>query len=293
MFCGIMRWVIDFAAVSVIRWGPMVLGRIMEWVTNPPCYSACPICAWRYAVQTKITYVVECREPPGHDWVRLASDVEETQLKVTKFTRKKDYYYRYGPHSKVHICLDLPCFYSWNGFFTICVVFQDTSCQWIWYQWTIHASHASQKRWWASHPPQPKTSWQNPQCAFVPLPPEHSAASTLWSHSRKNHDLVKVHCETVVCFRLGHRNRHRQAKEEREERRRQHSNPSCARSHACVTCCFVSSSNVRRFCGKVKTLFWWKWVVWSAGNCDTFNKKAFLNCLLYFEQESFQNSLVR
>ena len=47
-----------------------------------------------YAVQTKITYIVEYREPPGHDWMRLASDVEETQYKVTKFTRKKDYYYR-------------------------------------------------------------------------------------------------------------------------------------------------------------------------------------------------------
>ena len=48
-----------------------------------------------YAVQTKITYIVEYREPPGHDWMRLASDVEGTQYKVTKFTRKKDYYYRW------------------------------------------------------------------------------------------------------------------------------------------------------------------------------------------------------
>ena len=46
-------------------------------------------------MQTKITYIVEYREPPGHDWMRLASDVEETQYKVTKFTRKKDYYYRW------------------------------------------------------------------------------------------------------------------------------------------------------------------------------------------------------
>ena len=45
-------------------------------------------------MQTKITYIVEVREPPGHDWSRLATDVEETQLSVTKFTRKKDYYYR-------------------------------------------------------------------------------------------------------------------------------------------------------------------------------------------------------
>ena len=50
--------------------------------------------SYSYAVQTKITYIVEYREPPGHDWQRLASDVEDTKFKVTKFTRKKDYYYR-------------------------------------------------------------------------------------------------------------------------------------------------------------------------------------------------------
>ncbi len=38
-------------------------------------------------------YIVEQREPPNLEWVKLSIDCKETELKV-KVNRKKDYYYR-------------------------------------------------------------------------------------------------------------------------------------------------------------------------------------------------------
>ncbi|KAK2186867.1 hypothetical protein NP493_186g03131 [Ridgeia piscesae] len=47
-----------------------------------------------YAVQTPITYTLEQRVPPNFEWTRFETDLAETQLKVTKFNRDKDVYFR-------------------------------------------------------------------------------------------------------------------------------------------------------------------------------------------------------
>ena len=47
-----------------------------------------------YAVQTPITYTLEQRLPPNFEWTRFETDLAETQLKVTKFNRDKDVYFR-------------------------------------------------------------------------------------------------------------------------------------------------------------------------------------------------------
>jgi hypothetical protein len=50
-----------------------------------------------YALQTPIWYIVEQRTPPNLEWLRLATDVKETEYQVTKLDRKKDYYFRIRP----------------------------------------------------------------------------------------------------------------------------------------------------------------------------------------------------
>lgn len=47
-----------------------------------------------YAAQLPLWYIVEMREPPSNEWMRVASDVKETSLEITATSRKKDFYYR-------------------------------------------------------------------------------------------------------------------------------------------------------------------------------------------------------
>lgn len=47
-----------------------------------------------YAVQTPIWYIIEQRMPPNLDWTRIATDLKETELKITKYSQYKDYYFR-------------------------------------------------------------------------------------------------------------------------------------------------------------------------------------------------------
>ena len=48
----------------------------------------------QYAVQTPVWYIVEQRIPPSLEWTKLASDVSTNELKVTKYSTHKDYYFR-------------------------------------------------------------------------------------------------------------------------------------------------------------------------------------------------------
>lgn len=47
-----------------------------------------------YAVQTPIWYIVEQRTPPSLEWVKIASDLKEAEMKITKYSQYKDYYFR-------------------------------------------------------------------------------------------------------------------------------------------------------------------------------------------------------
>jgi hypothetical protein len=47
-----------------------------------------------YAVQTPIWYIVEQRIPPSLEWTKIATDLKEPELKVTKYNATKDLYFR-------------------------------------------------------------------------------------------------------------------------------------------------------------------------------------------------------
>ena len=45
-------------------------------------------------MKTPIWYIVEQRTPPSLEWLKLTTDLRDTEFKVTKYSPTKDYYFR-------------------------------------------------------------------------------------------------------------------------------------------------------------------------------------------------------
>jgi len=58
----------------------------------------CGVCLKRSVfldgLQTPIWYIVEQRIPPSLEWVKLTTDLKDTEFQVSKYSATKDHYFR-------------------------------------------------------------------------------------------------------------------------------------------------------------------------------------------------------